>query len=250
MTKEAGSKASSFPQITEFTLSSNEADVSNGEVALTATAKADETVRYIEVKYTNEEENDDFNLSLSKTAGVDTDDLTGKINLDSNQLSGTYYPSEVYIETENGERINLGDLLAPVPAQIRSQAITVKGGLETDSTQKETVDTKLQIEGIEFDKSIYIRSCETPIYAAGNQVEVDQPFTQAVKLNVELSAIGNLKVGSTLTINAEKIDGLENGDKLVYNFYASDDNGETYSWFQSGEKNTLTISKRLIWKVY
>ncbi len=57
MTKEAGSEASSFPQITEFTLSSNEADVSNGEVALTATAKADETVRYIEVKYTNEEEN-------------------------------------------------------------------------------------------------------------------------------------------------------------------------------------------------
>ena len=44
MTKEAGSEASSFPQITEFTLSSNEADVSNGEVALTATAKADETV--------------------------------------------------------------------------------------------------------------------------------------------------------------------------------------------------------------
>ena len=44
VTKEAGSEASSFPQITEFTLSSNEADVSNGEVTLTATATADETV--------------------------------------------------------------------------------------------------------------------------------------------------------------------------------------------------------------
>lgn len=44
VTKDAGSEESSFPQITEFTLSSNEADVSNGEVTLTATATADETV--------------------------------------------------------------------------------------------------------------------------------------------------------------------------------------------------------------
>lgn len=45
----------SYPQITDFTLSEDTVDVSNGDQTVTATAKADSSVYEIDVTYRNEE---------------------------------------------------------------------------------------------------------------------------------------------------------------------------------------------------
>ncbi|MGN0414579.1 MAG: hypothetical protein ACI4FX_03710 [Agathobacter sp.] len=96
--------------------------------------------------------------------------------------------------------------------------------------------------------SIYIRSCETPIYAAGQKVAVEKPFTWEEKLKGNITVTGSPVAGGTLTINAGEITGLENGDELVYNFLVSEDGVNTYYYFHSGASNTLTITRQLIGK--